>query len=163
MFKKIINIFAVIFGLSLFSILTYTFYKNTSKNLSEYSLIESNVIDKGITKSKNDKDIFYLKLSNIEKKFSNYSMTQNYNELNNQIKIGDNIKIYFEDSNYVENKYLEIIQLEKKNQILINHNKHKLIYYGLTFLGLLANIYILLMLFEYLKYGKFDNPIPPIF
>ena len=163
MFKKIINIFAVIFGLSLFSVLTYTFYKNASKNLSDYSLIESNVIDKGITKSKNDKDIFYLQLSNIEKKFSNYSMTQNYNELNNQINIGDNIKIYFEESNSLENKYFEIIQLEKENQILINHNKHKFIYYGLAFLSLLANIYILLMLFEYLKYGKFENPIPPIF
>ena len=163
MLTKIINIFAALFGLLLFSILTYTFYENASKNLSKYSKIEKKVIDKGVTKSKNNKDIFYLQLSNIEKKFKIYSVTQNYNDLNNQINIGDNIKIYFEESNSLENKYFEIIQLEKENQILINHNKHKFIYYGLAFLSLLANIYILLMLFEYLKYGKFENPIPPIF
>ena len=163
MLTKIINIFATLFGLLLFSILTYIFYNNASKNLSEYSEFENKVIDKGITKSENNKDIFYLQLSNIEERFSIYLITQNYKKINNQININDNVKVYYEDTNSVKNRYLEIIQLEKENQILINHNKHKFIYYSLSFLCLLVNIYILLMFIHYLKYGKFDNPIPPIF
>jgi len=163
MLTKILNLFAVLFGITLFSTLTFIFYKNASKNISDYQHIESNVINKGIAKSENDKDIFYLQFANDKKKFSIYSITQNYKELQDEINIDDKIKIYYEESNSQKSNFLEIIQLEKENQIIINHTKHKLIYYGFTILCLLANIYIIFMFYHYLKYGNFDNPIPPIF
>ncbi|MBD3906932.1 hypothetical protein NAL32_19910 [Chryseobacterium sp. Ch-15] len=163
MLKKKLNIFSILFGLILFSILTYIFYKNASKNLSEYSQVESFVIEKGITKSENNNAIFYLKIPDYQKRFSIYLMTRNYDEFENKINIGDKVKIHFKNLNSEKNKYLDVIQLEKENQVLVNHKKHKLIYYGLSILCLLANTYILFMLFHYIKYRNFDNPIPTIF
>ena len=90
-------------------------------------------------------------------------MTKNYSKLENEIRIGDKIKIYFENSNPKKNEYLDVIQIEKGKEILVSHNKHKITYYFLTLLSSLVFIYIILMVIEYLKYGEFKNPIPTIF
>ncbi|MGB4446433.1 MAG: hypothetical protein WBI92_00160 [Cloacibacterium sp.] len=163
MLTKILNLFALVFGLTLFLFLTFIFYSNASKKLTEYSQIDSNVLEKGIIKTDNNSKIFFIKVSNFNEDFAVYNMTKNYSKLENEIRIGDKIKIYFENSNPKKNEYLVVIQIEKGKEILVSHNKHKITYYFLTLLSSLVFIYIILMVIEYLKYGEFKNPIPTIF
>ena len=65
MLTKILNLFALVFGLTLFLFLTFIFYSNASKKLTEYSQIDSNVLEKGIIKTDNNSKIFFIKVSNF--------------------------------------------------------------------------------------------------
>ena len=75
MLTKILNLFALVFGLTLFLFLTFIFYSNASKKLTEYSQIDSNVLEKGIIKTDNNSKIFciiYLGvLSSYQKVYKN--------------------------------------------------------------------------------------------
>ena len=158
MFTKIINVFAILFGITLFSLLTYIFYNQASKDLSEYSQIEGIITNKGIINSK----IFFLKLSNYPQNLAVYKMTKNYSELDNNISNGDKVKVYFTPSNSNKNN-LDVVQIEKGIKILLSYNTHKTTYYFLTGITTIATLCIILMTVHYIKGNEIESLIPTIF
>ena len=85
MLTKILNLFALVFGLTLFLFLTFIFYSNASKKLTEYSQIDSNVLEKGIIKTDNNSKIFFIKVSNFNEDFAVYRISP----------FADKFKLYF--------------------------------------------------------------------
>ncbi|MGV0968125.1 hypothetical protein [Empedobacter sp.] len=139
MFTKIINVFAILFGITLFTLLTYIFYNQASKDLSKYSQVEGIITNKGIINSNKNSKIFFLKLSNYPQNLAVYKMTKNYSELDNNISHGDKVKVYFSPSNSNKNN-LDIVQIEKENKILLSYNTHKTTYYFLTGITTIATV-----------------------
>ena len=161
MFIKIINVFAILFGITLFTLLTYIFYNQASKNLSEYSQVKGIIMNKGIINSNKNSKIFFLKLSNSPKYLVVYKMTKNYSELDNNISNGDKVKVYFTPSNSNSHN-LDVVQIEKGNKILLSYNTHKINYYFLTGITTIVTLSIILMTVYHIKGNEIENPIPPI-
>lgn len=168
MFEKIIGLFFLILGLGLFLLLAYIGYDNQKVNLNDYRKYENIVTEKGTglrydNRKKNSK-VFYVKIKDLEKKIGVYRMFKNYDKLLNDIKIGDKIKIYYKPNNYKnENINIDVIQIEKGNYILLDKSEYQTKSRVLMIVGILASLYMILMIFSLLKYGKVENDIPTIF
>ena len=166
--EKILSLLFSILGLVLFVILTMIFYENQRVNLMEYSKYENIVIDKGTAlryynKKKNEK-VFYVKLNGLDKKVGVYRMFKNYDDLLKNVNIGDKIKVFYKSNSEInENINIAVIQIEKNNEIILNKSEYQTKYRILMFFSILACLYIILAIISVIKYGKFENIIPPIF
>jgi hypothetical protein len=152
---KISDKVKLIFGFTFFTLLyifcIYLGLKKQNIDLNKTNKIISIVENRGIdirygSKGKID-EVFYIKLENYDKKLGVYRMSKNYEDLIKKINIGDKVKIYFyENSNRTENVNIDLIQVEKKDTILIHKSEFEgksrfLIYVGIG--GIIANIIIL--------------------
>ena len=168
MFEKIIGLFFLILGLGLFLMLTYIGYDNQKVNLNDYRTYENIVTEKGTglrydNRKKNSK-VFYVKIKDLDKKVGVYRMFKNYDKLLNDINIGDKLKVYYKPNNYKkENINIDVIQIEKGKNVILNKDEYQTKYRILMIMGILASLYMILMIFSLLKYGKVENGIPTIF
>ena len=169
MSEKIIGLFFLILGLGLFLLLSFIGYDNQKINLEDFTKYENIVTEKGVglryedRRNRNSK-VFYVKLNGLEKKFGVYRMFKNYDKLLQDIEIGDQLKIYYifnENKNEIVN--IDVIQIEKGNDIILNKSEYQTRYRILMIIGILASLYMILMIFSLLKYGKVENGIPTIF
>jgi hypothetical protein len=127
--------------------------EKTSKatNVVENSGIGIHYGSKGIKSN-----VFFIKLKNIEEKFGVYRFSKNYNDLLQLVKIGDTITLYFNEDSYKKrNINIDLIQIEKKNKIILPKSEYEkkegsLIYIGIA--GLVANAII--MYYNRKKYLK---------
>jgi hypothetical protein len=152
---KLVDKVKLIFGFTFFTLLyifcIYLGFKKQNIDLNTTNKIISIVENRGIdirygSKGKKD-DVFYIKLENYDKKLGVYRMSKNYEDLIKKINIGDELEIYYyENSNRTENVNIDLIQVERKDTILIDKSefegkKRFLIYIGIG--GIIANIIIL--------------------
>jgi hypothetical protein len=152
---KISDKVKLILGFTFFTLLylfcIYLGLKKQNIDLNKTNKIIIIVENRGIdirygSKGKKD-DVFYIKLENYDKKLGVYRMSKNYEDLIKKINIGDEVKIYFyENSNLTENVNIDLIQVEKKDTILIDKSEFEgkerfLIYAGIG--GIIVNIIIL--------------------
>jgi hypothetical protein len=163
MITKFINLICTTFGFILFIIVALIGYLNATRSLSDYENVESNVIEKGISKSDRNSQVFFFRIYNVNENFIVYRMTQNYADLDKAIKIGEKIKVYYQPFNGAKKYNLDVMQVEKGKQVVLKHNEHQLKYLAMMLLGTMAAIYTLYIGFCIIKYGKFDDIIPPIF
>lgn len=164
MFRKILELFFTFLGFLLFSIVAFIGFDNSNKKLIEYESNESKVIEKGVVNSERESKIFFFKILNSNENFRVYRFTKKYSDLENKIKIGETIKVYYSPSKIKNEKYnIDVIQIEKKDEIILNQSENKLKYVIIMVVGILASIYMIYIAFCLIKYGKFVNPIPPLF
>ena len=91
-------------------------------------------------------------------------MFKNYDKLLNDINIGDKLKVYYKPNNYKnENINIDVIQIENGKNVILNKGEYQTKYRILMIIGILASLYMILMIFSLLKYGKVENGIPTIF
>ena len=164
MSKKIIPLIFIFLGFLLFSLVAFIGYDNAFAKLSDYKIIQNQVVEKGFSKTKKDSKIFYFKVFQSKENFAVYRITKNYEELNNEINIGDKIKVYFQPSNPNSKDYnLDVIQIEKQNKVILKKSDNTIKYTIIMITGILAALFMIYAAFHIIKYGDFENPIPPIF
>lgn len=84
-------------------------------------------------------------------------MSKNYSELIEKIKPEDEIKVYYKSNSYKrENVNIDLVQIEKKGNIILPKNEYEnkqsfLIYIGLIF-GIGTLVYSYLFYFKKLKW-----------
>ena len=91
-------------------------------------------------------------------------MFRNYDKLFESIKIGDKIKIFYKPNiDKKENINIDIIQIEKDGNVILSKSEYQTKNRILMTCGIVACLYLVLMFYSLLKYGKVQNVIPTIF
>ncbi|MFT3843805.1 MAG: hypothetical protein QM725_02035 [Lacibacter sp.] len=146
--KRTINAVILFLTSFIYFFLAYKGYKKQHIDLSDCDRIVSMIIDKGVGYrygSKGKSKCFYIELSGVDKKLGVYRMRKNYDDLIKLFNVGDTVRAYFRNnSNQQENINIDLVQVEKGNQILLPKKEYErkegsLIYIGLTF-GILTVI-----------------------
>lgn len=142
----------------------YIGFKKQNIDLSNYSKIESIIIDKGIDYrygSKGRKShCFYIQLKDKDKKIGVYRMSKNYEDLLAKFNIGDTVTAYYRDNNnQSENINIDLVQVEKGGQVLLNKKEYERKESALIYLGLIAGFLTIFLSYFYYKRKVFPNRI----
>ena len=114
-------------------------------NQKDYDKTVKVIVDKGIDYRYSSKgwksECFYILLEGMNKKLGVYRMSENYQDLIQKFKIGDTVTIYFRDNhNTTENINIDLVQVEKGGQILLEKKEYEHKQRSLIYLGLLGGI-----------------------
>ena len=112
---SLLTIFFGIFllGLSLMMfVLAFKSYNNSNIDLSKVDFCKGSVIEKSIAlkKGKINLNVFHFKINGINENFASYNENQNYTKLTNEIRIGNELNIYY--------KKTKNLELSRKPQLL---------------------------------------------
>jgi hypothetical protein len=106
----------------------------TSKlNLSEVDVFTGTVIEKGIAcknsnvsgKANLKLNVFYLKLEGLDQVLGIYNPKRDYKNLNQDIQVGDNLKVYFKKSYKSNEINTSTFQIEKNDKIILNKDDYQ--------------------------------------
>ena len=163
--KHILKTFLVVLSSVIYFFLAYIGYLNSNINLNEINSKIGIVEEVGITQrigTKGEKsNVFFIQLDNIELKLGVYRMSKNYSELIENIKPKDKIKVYYKSkTNKRENVNIDLVQIEKNGNIILQKNEFEnkqsfLLYIGLFF-GIGTIIFSYLYYFRKLKWLKYN-------
>lgn len=134
-------------------------FKQQNINLNDYDKIQNILVDKGIdyrhgSRGRTD-ECFYILLKNYDKKLGVYRMVKDYQDLLNKFNIGDSLTVYFRDNdNKTENINIDLVQVEKGNQILLDKKEYEQKESSLIYLGLVASIFTIILLYRFYKKGR---------
>ncbi len=142
-YKHILKTLLVLLSSIIYFFLAHIGYENSHINLDKIDSEIGTVDEVGITQrigTKGEKSkVFFIQLDNVEKKLGVYRMSKNYADLIEHIKVEDEIKVYYKSkSDKRENVNIDLVQIEKKGNIILPkselENKQSfLIYIGLFF------------------------------
>lgn len=163
MTRDIVNIIFILVGLLIFLFVTYIGFGNLNKDLSQYSYYEKLIVAKEVTTSDNDSKIYSLILQDFEGDFSYYRASEDYNDLQNFIDIGDTVIIYYESNKDEKKANSEIIQIERNGKILVAASEHKTKYTILFIVGIMSVTYMIYLGYRFLRKKSIENTIPPIY
>ena len=144
----------------LYFFLSYVGYEKQNIDLTQKANYENVITNKGIgirylgkgTKS----EVFFITLKDLDEKLGIYRMSENYDDLLNKVNMGDKVKVYYEpSSNKRENINIDLIQVEKEGEILINKTEYEKKESALIYIGLIAGIGTLFFSFRFYNYGSF--------
>ncbi|WP_262148451.1 hypothetical protein [Chryseobacterium foetidum] len=146
----------------LYFFLGYIGYGKQNLDLTKYAQYENVITDKGIGihyGSKGRKsNVFYLSLNGLDENLGVYRMSKEYDDLLKKIKIGERVKVYYQKSNNkTENINIDLIQVEKDDQILISKNEYERKESFLIYIGLIGGLGTLFMAYRFYKYRTIFN------
>lgn len=146
----------------LYFFLAYIGYGKQNLDLTKYAQYENVITDKGIGihyGSKGRKsNVFYLSLNGLDENLGVYRMSKEYDDLLKKIKIGERVKVYYQKSNNkTENINIDLIQVEKDDQILISKNEYERKESFLIYIGLIGGLGTLFMAYRFYKYRTIFN------
>jgi len=157
--KKLL--YSILFASSsiLYFFLAYIGFSKQNIDLTTKANYENFVTDKGIGtrygSNGNKSEVFYITLKDLDEKLGVYRMTKNYDDLLNKINIGEKVSVYYKPSkNKNENINIDLIQVEKGNEILISKSEYEQKESTLIYIGLIAGFGTLFFSFRYFKYGS---------
>lgn len=137
--------------------LAYIGFKKQNIDLKNYSKTESIIIDKGVDYrigSKGRKSqCFYILLKDHDKKLGVYRMNKDYSNLLAKFNIGDTVTAYYRDNNNQrENINIDLVQVERFGQVLLDKKEYERKESSLIYIGLIFGV--LTIIFSYLYYKK---------
>jgi hypothetical protein len=128
--KRIFNLIVGLFLTSCFFFVAYMDFINGWKDLNKFDKFEGLIAEKGITnyststsgryRTTFNKQAFFFKLNGLNQTLAVYNSQQNYGILDSKLFVGDTIKVFYNHSNLVDEINLETIQIEKKNQVILD-------------------------------------------
>ncbi len=137
--------------------LAYVGYKEQNINLKDCDVSESVIIDKGIDYrhgTKGPARCFYILLEGSEKKLGVYRMLKDYQDLLVKFNIGDTVTAYFRDNNNSsEHINIDLVQVERNGQILLNKKEYERKESSLICIGLFGGLMSITA--SYLYYKKY--------
>jgi hypothetical protein len=142
--------------------LAYIGYKKQHINLNDYDKTESVIIDKGIEYRHGSKgrksQCFYILLRESFKKLGVYRMSKDYQDLLRKFNIGDTVTVYYRDNNNrSENINIDLVQVERNGQILLDKKEYERKESSLIYIGLIGGIVTILLSYLYYKRKIYPN------
>lgn len=125
-------------------------YQNTHIDLSKVEYTRGFVTDHGITINKGNQlnqKVFYFKIYGNNERFASYNIDQEYTNLKANIRYGDFLKVYYKKTNS-SGFNLNVIQIEKEGQILLNKSEYESKEVALIYIGGIGG---LLMLWVFIR------------
>jgi len=153
--KRTLN--SILFFLTsfIYFFLAYKGIKEQNLHLADYDKITSVIINKGIDyryDSKGKLKCFYIQLTDMDKKLGVYRMTKSYDDLLDRFIIGDTVTAYYRKNyNTRENINIDLIQVERKGEIMLDKKEYEHKERALIFIGLTAGILTIILSYLYYK------------
>lgn len=102
-------------------------FVTSGSELSQIDKYSGKVIEKGIVSKNNSvagrgsfkSHVFFIKIDGLNQVLATYNFSQDYSFFEENIKVGDNVKVYFERSNDSINPNLNVFQIEKGGFVLL--------------------------------------------
>ena len=154
--KRTLNSIFLFLTSFIYFFLAYVGFKKQNLSLTNYDIITSVIVDKGIDYrygSKGNKSkCFYIQLSDTDRKLGVYRMTKNYDDLLDKFIIGDTVTVYYRDNkNTSENINIDLVQVEKGEQILLDKKEYERKESSLIYIGLIAGVLTIVLSYLYYK------------
>ena len=112
------------------------------------SLVDHRGMDFRIDSKNRKTEVFYIKLADLQEKIGVYRMSGNYEDLLSNIKAGDTLKVwYFDNSDETENVNIDLVQVEKDKEIILEKNEYERKQSSLIFIGIGGFIGFMLILY----------------
>ena len=126
-YRRIGNYLSAIFLAACCFFGSFLMFMTSGSDLSQIDVYNGKVIEKGITIKNNSvggkdsfkSEIFYLKISGLNQILATYKPLQDYSFFEKNIKVGDNLKVYFQKSYDTIKPNLNLFQIEKEGIVLL--------------------------------------------
>lgn len=154
-FKHILISIFIFFTSTLYFFLAYIGYKHQNIDLSDFKN-HSGIVEKtGETYRIGSKGrrslVFFVDISGLNQRLGIYRMSKNYENLHKNIKYGDEISVFYEPHKSKENVNIDIIQIEKKGNIIYPKEEYSKKESALMWIGLIAGFFSVFFSWKYFR------------
>lgn len=151
--KRIIGAVVLLLSSSLFFLLAYVGFQDRNINLNNYKKANNIIVEKGIGFHDAGKAgvsrCFYIRLKNIDEKFGVYRKSNNYQDLLYNLNVGDTVNVYYSNVNIEKDVNINLIQIERDNQIVLDKKEYEQKQSALIYIGLIAGISMIIFAILY--------------
>lgn len=139
-------------------------FESQNIRLEDCDMIKSHVLWSGLDFQYDSKvgksKVFAVRLYGMQKKLGVYRMSRNYDDLLNAIGEGDTLRMYYRgNGNRTENVNIDLIQIEKNGEILLDKKEYERKESALIYIGFAAMLltYVTAYLYYYGFFSRKDN------
>ena len=126
--KRIWNIAGTMFFSSLLLFGAISMTMNSCSDIDKLDRYEGIVTETGTMENKSGKinsTVFYVRLDGLDQILASYNQGQSYYDLQSQIKVGDEVKVYYQHSFNSNRPNLTTYQIEKDGQVILGQADFK--------------------------------------
>jgi len=143
--KHTLGAVAIFLSSFLYFFLAYIGFTKQNIDLTKCDKTIGIIEDKGIDKHYGSKgrksDVFFIQLDNLDMKLGIYRMSRDYKDLLSKVSIGDLVTVYYKSYyDKKENVNIDLIQVEKHGNILIDKSEYEKKESALIYIGLIAGV-----------------------
>jgi hypothetical protein len=153
--KHIITAIVIFLSSGLYFALAYKGYEEQAITLDKLDKYTGQIIDRGITTRKSGKSkptVFYIRLAGLTETLGIYRMNKNYQELINELRLGDEATVYYV-SRPNDDINIDLVQIENDSKIIVHADEFREKESFLIYVGLIAGIFsVAASIWYYKKY-----------
>jgi hypothetical protein len=148
---------AIIFLTSgIYFFLAYKGFSSQSVDIKTLDKFTGPVSERGVADRKSSKGtsrVFYLTINGLSETLGIYRMEKDYAGLIDEIQPGDTLTVYYLSKATDENINIDLVQIERRGQIIVDQNEYKKKESALIYIGLIGGLFSVgLSIWYYNKY-----------
>ena len=136
--------------------LAYIGFSSQSIDIKTLDKFTGRVNERGVADRKSSKhtsSVFYLTIEGLPETLGIYRMEKNYSGLITTIQPGDIVTVYYMSKSTGENINIDLVQIEKDGQVIVDQNEFKKKNSFLIYIGLIGGLFSVgLSIWYYNKY-----------
>lgn len=153
------TIYSIIIFLTswIYFFLAYKGFSSQSIDIKTLDKFTGRVSERGVADRRSSKHIkrFYLTIDGLSETLGIYRMEKNYSELIDKIQPGDIVTVYYLGKTTDENINVDLVQIEKDGQIIVDESELKMKELTLIYIGLIGGLFSVgLSIWYYDKYAR---------
>ena len=154
------TIYSIIIFLTsgIYFLLAYKGINSQSIDLKTLDKFTGRVNERGVADRKSSKHtsrVFYLTIHGLPETLGIYRMGKNYSGLIDMIQPGDIVTVYYLSKTTDENINIDLVQIEKDGQIIVDESEFKKKESALIYIGLIGGLFSVgLSVWYYNKYVR---------
>ena len=140
----------------IYFLLAYKGFSSQFIDINTLGKFTGRVNERGVAErrsSKHSSDVFYLTLDGFPETLGIYRMEKDYSGLVDKIQPGDTVTVYYLRSKTDENINIDLVQIEKDGQIIVDQKEFKKKESALIYIGLIGGLFSVGLSFWY--YNKY--------